>query len=130
MNGWMDVCLDGHMNGGMDGMQVWLGRQVEPDPQNPAWQELLSSHKAASGAGGDSDELGGARLLRSRQRITLTTIMQLPPGNSLNRPAQWCSLLLYRFSKMIAHDSRSVHDTRVFAHTWPLGCSWLQTLPL
>lgn len=76
-------------------MQVWLGKHVEPDPQNPAWQELVNSHKVGgTGAGGESDELGGARLLKSRQRITLTTIIQLPPGDSPTRPAstaQCCS---------------------------------------
>lgn len=89
-DGWMDGYMMGQMDRWMACMQVWLGRQVEPDPQNPAWQELLSSHKAASAAGGDSDELGGARLLRSRQRITLTTIIQLPPGNLLNNCAARC----------------------------------------
>lgn len=67
----------------MDGVQVWLGRQIEADPQNPAWQELQSSHRSSSASVSDCDELSGPRVLRSRQRVTLTTIIELPPGNNI-----------------------------------------------
>ena len=65
----------------MNGVQVWLGRQIEAHPQNPAWQELQRSHRSSSASPSDRDELNGPRVLRSRQRITLTTIVELPPGN-------------------------------------------------
>lgn len=65
----------------MGGVQVWLGRHIQPDPENPAWQELLSSHRNSSASNSDCDELSGPRVLRSRQRTTLTAIIELPPGD-------------------------------------------------
>ena len=80
----------------MDGVQVWLGRQIEADPQNPAWQELQRSHRSSSASTSDCDELSGPRVLRSRQRVTLTTIIELPPGNKINLPVT-CLILLITF---------------------------------
>ena len=64
-------------------MQVWLGRQIEADPGNPAWQELLTSHRSSQSSAADRDELGGPRVLRPRQRITLTSVIDLPHGEYL-----------------------------------------------
>ena len=64
-------------------VQVWLGRHIAADPESPAWQDLLTSHRSNSTSTADRDELGGPRLLRAHQRITLTTIIDLPHGNAL-----------------------------------------------
>ena len=61
-------------------MQVWVGPQVEADPHDPAWQDLVHSHRSGPATIADRDELGGSRVLRPRQRVTLTTVLLLPPG--------------------------------------------------
>lgn len=70
----------------MAGVQVWLGRHIQADPGNPAWQELQSSHRNSPASTSDRDDLSGPRVLRSRQRTTLTAIIELPPGDSLCLP--------------------------------------------
>ena len=77
----------------MGHMQVWLGRHIQPDLANPAWQELLSSHRNSSASNSDHDELSGPRVVRSRQRTTLTAIIELPPGDfpsPFSSPADPC----------------------------------------
>ena len=62
------------------GVQVWVGRQIGTDPNGPTWQELSRIHRSSSAAPSDQDELGGSRILRPRQRVTLTTVLHLPSG--------------------------------------------------
>ena len=62
------------------GVQVWVGRQVGADPNDSTWQELTRTHRSSSAAPSDQDELGGSRILRPRQRVTLTTVLDLPSG--------------------------------------------------
>ena len=63
------------------GVQVWLGEQIEADPQDPAWQDLVGRHSSGSATTSDRDELGGSRMLRPRQRVTLTSVLDLPSGD-------------------------------------------------
>ena len=64
----------------LGGLQVWVGRQIGTDPNGPTWQELTRIHRSSSAAPSDQDELGGSRILRPRQRVTLTTVLDLPSG--------------------------------------------------
>ncbi|DBA95519.1 TPA: hypothetical protein ACH3X3_013374 [Trebouxia sp. C0006] len=59
-------------------LQVWVRRQPGNNRHDPTWQELTRTHRSSSAAPSDQDELGGSRILRPRQRVTLTTVLDLP----------------------------------------------------
>ena len=60
-----------------------MGRQIGADHNDPAWQELSRTHRSSSAVPSDQDELGGSRILKPRQRVTLTTVLDLPSGEDL-----------------------------------------------
>ncbi len=82
-------CLVRKLQGQL-GLQVWEGRQIGADPNDPTWQKLSRTHRSSSAAPSDQDELGGSRTLRPRQRVTLTSVLDLPSGEGL---------LLFTFSR-------------------------------
>ena len=102
----------------MDGVQVWLGKHIVADPQNPAWQDLLVSHRSGSASTSDRDELGGPRLLRSRQRITLTTIIQLPPGRRPQPPVPTAQCSRHAFIRLSFVHTFIHRSTLRFTASW------------
>lgn len=104
----------------MSGVQVWLGRQIEAHPQNPAWQELQSSHRSSSASPCDRDELNGPRVLRSRQRITLTTIVELPPGNFRDLTVSFLTILITSVTLMAALTTLLVPSMTIQVTSIPL----------
>ncbi|DBA86334.1 TPA: hypothetical protein ACH3X2_005568 [Trebouxia sp. C0005] len=74
-----DCVMEAEVTNRTDGpLQVWVGRQIGANPHDPTWQELTHFHRSSSAAPSDQDELGSSRILRPRQRVTLTTVLDLP----------------------------------------------------
>ena len=76
-------------------LQVWLGPKVDPNTDDPAWQQLLQSHSTAARPPPPSEgAFGGAFNLRPWQRTSITTALDLPAGTGASmfcvpRKQQW-----------------------------------------
>ena len=96
-----------------------MRRQPGNNRHDPTWQELTRTHRSSSAAPSDQDELGGSRILRPRQRVTLTTVLDLPSGKAA-LTVHFVKLGMVTAVRLHAHDAQKYDDaSRIVAPVVP-----------